>query len=109
RLTNTDITMLEKEKTELEKQIEVCEKILNDPKELLKTIKQSLKQMKKSYNSERRTQIEAEIEELKINIEVTVPSETVLVSRSEEHTSELQSRFELVCRLLLDKKKKKEN
>src|SRR5699024_7408236 len=27
------------------------------------------------------------------------------VSRSEEHTSELQSRFDLVCRLLLDKKK----
>src|SRR6266513_6556324 len=26
-------------------------------------------------------------------------------SRSEEHTSELQSRFELVCRLLLEKKK----
>src|SRR5699024_12421684 len=29
-----------------------------------------------------------------------------LVMRSEEHTSELQSRFDLVCRLLLDKKKK---
>src|SRR5699024_11673279 len=27
------------------------------------------------------------------------------VSRSEEHTSELQSRFDLVCRLLLEKKK----
>src|SRR5699024_11764218 len=27
--------------------------------------------------------------------------------RSEEHTSELQSRFELVCRLLLEKKNKK--
>src|SRR5437868_12217376 len=26
-------------------------------------------------------------------------------SRSEEHTSELQSRFDLVCRLLLDKKR----
>src|SRR5699024_11862590 len=26
--------------------------------------------------------------------------------RSEEHTSELQSRFDLVCRLLLEKKKK---
>src|SRR5699024_11690389 len=26
------------------------------------------------------------------------------VSRSEEHTSELQSRFDLVCRLLLEKK-----
>src|SRR5437868_1410826 len=29
--------------------------------------------------------------------------------RSEEHTSELQSRFDLVCRLLLEKKKKKHN
>src|SRR6266496_4479978 len=29
--------------------------------------------------------------------------------RSEEHTSELQSRRDLVCRLLLEKKKKKDN
>src|SRR2546429_4051497 len=28
------------------------------------------------------------------------------ISRSEEHTSELQSRLHLVCRLLLEKKKK---
>src|SRR5699024_12073907 len=28
-----------------------------------------------------------------------------LLQRSEEHTSELQSRFDLVCRLLLEKKK----
>src|SRR5207249_11995115 len=28
-----------------------------------------------------------------------------IVDRSEEHTSELQSRFDLVCRLLLEKKK----
>src|SRR5699024_11542711 len=32
-----------------------------------------------------------------------VPS--LVVRRSEEHTSELQSRFDLVCRLLLEKKK----
>src|SRR2546422_171754 len=31
---------------------------------------------------------------------------TVEASRSEEHTSELQSRLHLVCRLLLEKKKK---
>src|SRR5438067_6101662 len=31
------------------------------------------------------------------------------VERSEEHTSELQSRFDLVCRLLLEKKKKINN
>src|SRR5689334_23979113 len=30
-----------------------------------------------------------------------------LVARSEEHTSELQSQFHLVCRLLLEKKKKR--
>src|SRR5689334_24007555 len=39
------------------------------------------------------------------------PSETRTAhspaSRSEEHTSELQSQFHLVCRLLLEKKKKK--
>src|SRR5699024_11448919 len=37
----------------------------------------------------------------------TVPdwaSSLPLESRSEEHTSELQSRFDLVCRLLLEKK-----
>src|SRR2546421_8717817 len=31
------------------------------------------------------------------------------VARSEEHTSELQSRSDLVCRLLLEKKKKETN
>src|SRR5438874_5423428 len=43
-----------------------------------------------------------------------VPAPAVLVApkpgeggRSEEHTSELQSRRDLVCRLLLEKKKKK--
>src|SRR5207302_11337258 len=35
--------------------------------------------------------------------------ENSCLSRSEEHTSELQSRENLVCRLLLEKKKKKRN
>src|SRR5699024_12653251 len=33
-------------------------------------------------------------------------NKTLKCPRSEEHTSELQSRFDLVCRLLLEKKKK---
>src|SRR2546429_3237544 len=37
---------------------------------------------------------------LKIAVSAPIP-------RSEEHTSELQSRLHLVCRLLLEKKKKK--
>src|SRR5207249_1444295 len=35
------------------------------------------------------------------------PEQAGGAERSEEHTSELQSRFDLVCRLLLEKKKKK--
>src|SRR5438067_3843640 len=40
---------------------------------------------------------------------ITAEGTSLLVDtlfRSEEHTSELQSRFDLVCRLLLEKKKK---
>src|SRR5688572_32712121 len=40
----------------------------------------------------------------------SISSLTIGVSpRSEEHTSELQSQSNLVCRLLLEKKKKKKN
>src|SRR5207249_6516986 len=39
------------------------------------------------------------------NADAPVGFVTRCASRSEEHTSELQSRFDLVCRLLLEKKK----
>src|SRR5687768_18057258 len=35
-----------------------------------------------------------------------IPAVRIETARSEEHTSELQSRLHLVCRLLLEKKKK---
>src|SRR2546429_836428 len=37
--------------------------------------------------------------------EFHIPSDLGRIPRSEEHTSELQSRLHLVCRLLLEKKK----
>src|SRR5699024_11692411 len=37
-----------------------------------------------------------------------MPNPFKICLRSEEHTSELQSRFDLVCRLLLEKKKRRE-
>src|SRR5258707_6682784 len=40
-------------------------------------------------------------------VEVAIPREPLDPVRSEEHTSELQSRQYLVCRLLLEKKQKK--
>src|SRR2546422_2558394 len=46
---------------------------------------------------------------LHTNLEIGIPNPVrtlaIFVSRSEEHTSELQSRLHLVCRLLLEKKK----
>src|SRR3989442_8210795 len=39
-------------------------------------------------------------------VRITTPHDRSLERRSEEHTSELQSRPHLVCRLLLEKKKK---
>src|SRR5690606_39770747 len=38
---------------------------------------------------------------------LSIDTEKTMISRSEEHTSELQSRENLVCRLLLEKKKDK--
>src|SRR2546422_8450082 len=42
-----------------------------------------------------------------VNETYELHAELVVVPRSEEHTSELQSRLHLVCRLLLEKKKNK--
>src|SRR5699024_11859310 len=41
-----------------------------------------------------------------LNVVYASFDELIKRSRSEEHTSELQSRFDLVCRLLLEKKKR---
>lgn len=80
RLTNTDIKSLEKEAEALNKEIQALEAILQSEKKLLQTIKKDLRQIKKKFADARRTMIEDEIEELKINIEVVVPKEDVLVS-----------------------------
>lgn len=80
RLTNTDITSLEKEAEELKKKIAELESILASESKLFQTIKSDLKKIKKTYADKRRTTIESNIEELKIDIEVMVASEEVLVS-----------------------------
>src|SRR2546429_6407067 len=45
----------------------------------------------------------------RLRLRVPVPRGLHGLGRSEEHTSELQSRLHLVCRLLLEKKKKQQN
>src|SRR5207249_8829616 len=47
------------------------------------------------------------VDSLEVTFTITSSGRTVFeTKRSEEHTSELQSRFDIVCRLLLEKKKK---
>ncbi len=84
RLTNTDITALEKEANELQKAIAEYQAILADEKKLLSVIKKDLRSMKKQYAEARRTKIEEKIEELKINVEVTVASEDVITTVTEQ-------------------------
>src|SRR5699024_11780191 len=49
----------------------------------------------------------AVLEGIAFSIRQSMETLTTFQERSEEHTSELQSRFDLVCRLLLAKKKQK--
>ncbi|WP_100402936.1 DNA topoisomerase IV subunit A [Bacillus sp. FJAT-42315] len=80
RLTNTDITALRTEADELAALIAQLTSILASEKKLAAVIKTELRAIKKNYNDERRTVIEKEIEEIKVNLEVMIPSEDVMVT-----------------------------
>ncbi|TMW73381.1 DNA topoisomerase IV subunit A [Alteribacter natronophilus] len=84
RLTNTDITTLQKESEELKKQIEKLTAILASEKKLISEIKRELRAIRKEYAEERRSVVEKEIEDLKVNLEVVVPSEDVMVTVTKE-------------------------
>ncbi|SIS37325.1 DNA topoisomerase IV subunit A [Salimicrobium flavidum] len=80
RLTNTDITSLEEEADTLEATIKELETLLSDENVLLKEIKNDLRAIKRKYKDERRTVIEEKVQELKVDLEVTVASEDILTS-----------------------------
>ncbi|WP_113556727.1 DNA topoisomerase IV subunit A [Staphylococcus aureus] len=80
RLTNTDIVALEGEHKELEALIKQLRHILDNHDALLNVIKEELNEIKKKFKSERLSLVEAEIEEIKIDKEVMVPSEEVILS-----------------------------
>ena len=84
RLTNTDITELEKEAKDLEVRIKEYNLILTNKDKLNQVIKKELKDIKKNYATPRLTQIEDEIEELKVEKEVLVSEEEVIVTLTRE-------------------------
>jgi topoisomerase-4 subunit A len=84
RLTNTDITALRAEAEELRKKIDELTAILSSEKKLFSVIKKELRDVQKRFSDVRRTKIEAEIEEIKINLEVLIASEDVIVTVTKE-------------------------
>ncbi|WP_064093379.1 DNA topoisomerase IV subunit A [Rossellomorea aquimaris] len=80
RLTNTDITALQAEAEELANTVAELTSILDSESKLYSVIKKELKAIKKKFADARRTKIEDQIEEIKINLEVLIASEDVMVT-----------------------------
>ena len=79
RLTNTDIVILQEEKTNLEKIMAMLEAILASPDKLNTVIKEELKKIKKEYATPRKTTIIDEAPEIKIDTTEMIPKEDTIV------------------------------
>ncbi|MFD2115891.1 DNA gyrase subunit A [Paenibacillus yanchengensis] len=84
RLTNLEITALEKEFKEAMKRIAYYRSILDSEKKLIGVIRTELLEIKDKYGIDRRSSLRSEVEELKVNVEVLVNAEDVLLTLSEE-------------------------
>lgn len=79
RLTNTDIISLQEEKSNLEKIMAMLEEILASKEKLNTVIKEELRKIKKEYGTERKTEIVATAEEIKIDTTEMIQKEDVVV------------------------------
>ncbi|AMC09151.1 MULTISPECIES: DNA topoisomerase IV subunit A [Turicibacter] len=118
RLTNTDVTALEKENEELTKTIQELTAILSSETKLLKVIQDELKQVKKQFETPRRSVIQKHIQEIKIEETDMVVKEDVMVAITKDgyvkrtslrsynatksDTSTMKEGDELVAKLQLD-------
>lgn len=79
KLTNTDVTDLKIEAEELKKLIEELRNILDNEDELKNVMKRELREVKKEYAIPRKTVIEDEVAEIKIDTTSMIPKEDVMV------------------------------
>lgn len=84
RLTNLEIHSLQKELDELMKKIEGLRAILDNDKKLISIIRKELMEIRDKYGIDRRSLIQEEVEEIKVNLEVLVAAEDVLVTLSKD-------------------------
>ena len=79
RLTNTDVVALENEQADLLKYIATLEAILADEEKLKGVMKHELKKIRDEYATPRKTEVKAEITEIKIDTTDLIPKENVVV------------------------------
>ncbi len=84
RLSNTDMTTLEKNYAELQKEIEKLLKIINSKTVLKNLITRELKELLKIIKTERKTKVEAEIEKIEIDKTDLIKEENTVVSITAE-------------------------
>jgi len=78
KLTNTDVTELEKEMTIKEQEIAVWTQILENEDALKHVMKTELKYIKKEYATARKTEIKDEVTEIKIDTASLIPKENCI-------------------------------
>ena len=79
KLTNTDVTELLERKDNLKLMIDFLESILNDENKLKNVMKDELKTIKKEYATPRKTAIEDEVNEIKIDTTSMIAKEDCVV------------------------------
>ena len=84
RLTNTDVVELKERHKNLGLIIANLTEILEDENKLKNVMKDELRQIKKEYATERKTEIQEEIEEIKIDTTEMIPKEDTIVSLTKE-------------------------
>lgn len=84
RITNLEINQVEKELNDIQKKITNFRAILGSDKKLVGLIKKELMEIHDKHGIDRRSIIQDEVEELKVNLEVMINSEDVLVTLSND-------------------------
>lgn len=84
RLSNADVSEFLKELKELEKEIKYLEGILSSKAKLKTLMKKELTEFVKEFGDARRSVVQKEVEEIKVDLAAVIPEEDVFVSVSRD-------------------------
>ena len=82
RLTNLEITSLQKEWADLQNEIFELREILSSDQKLIAVLRKELLQVRRTYGVNRRSLIQQQVDEIKVSLDVVVPTEDVIVTFS---------------------------